>query len=332
VKKTILAVLLVACFVSVAVAADSYAKPSPSLARPGVVSPGRIAVHPFVDVAGMQAAVTKIFVSDALNNVVNIYSPAGKKLATISGFSQPQGLATDTKGNLYVADTNNSQILVYAPPYTKAPKKLADPGYFPAGVAVVTIGTATYVGVSNICSAPSCGQGGFIVYKNGKAGKPILSTKINRVYFVGFDAKGNLYADGQDVNSAVVVGEIANAATTGRAFKTLKTGNAISFPGGIEVTTKGLIAIDDQNGASIFSYNAPKNGSLGNPVATTGLTGSGDAVTFTFTSDNKDVFTADAINAASLEFKYPGGGAAVKTIPVAGGQPIGVAVVPSPLP
>jgi hypothetical protein len=204
-----------------------------------VVAPGSIVVHPFVDVKAIQATVTKIFVSDAVNNVVNIYSPAGKQLAQITGFSQPQGLATDLKGNLYVADTSNSQILVFAPPYTKAPKKLADPGFFPAGVAVVTIGKVTTVGVTNICSAPSCGQGGFIMYKNGKASKPIMSTLISRVYFCGFDAKGNLYADGQDSGGAVVVGEIANAATTGKTFKVLTTGNAISFPGGIEVTTKG---------------------------------------------------------------------------------------------
>ncbi len=331
-KKTILAVLLVACFVSVAVAADSYAKPTPSLARPGVVAPGRIAVHPFVDVAGIQAAVTKIFVSDALNNVVNIYSPAGKKLATISGFSQPQGLATDTKGNLYVADTNNSQILVFAPPYTKAPKKLADPGFFPAGVAVTIVGTTTYVGVTNICSAPSCGQGGFIVYKNGKAGKPIMSTLINRVYFLGFDAKGNIFADGQNSASAVVVGEIANATTTGKTFKVLTTGNSVSFPGGIKVTAKGKIAIDDQNTASIFTYNPPVGGKLGNPIATTALTGSGDAVTYTFVPGDTDLWTADAVNAAALEFAYPKGGAAVKTIAVTGGQPIGVAVIPAPLP
>ena len=330
-KNTILSVLLIASFASAAVAADSKTNPT-SLARPDAVAPGRITVHPFVDVEAIQATVTKIFVSDAINNVVNIYNPAGKMIGQLTGFSQPQGLATDTKGNLYVADTGNSQILVYAPPYTKAPKKLADPGYFPAGVAVVTIGTSTYVGVSNICSAPSCGPGGFIVYKNGKAQKPIMSSLISRVYFVGFDAKGNLYADGQDSTSAVVIGEIANAATTGKTFKVLKTGNAISFPGGIEVTTKGLIALDDQNGASIFSYNPPKNGSLGNPVATTALTGSGDAVTFTFTNDNKDIWTADAANAASLEFAYPKGGSAVKTIAVTGGQPIGVAVIPAPLP
>jgi hypothetical protein len=328
VKKTVFAVLLAACFVSVAVAAD---RNSTSVSRPDVVSPGQTVVHPFVDVAAIQATTTKIFVSDAADNVVNIYNTSGKQLGQLTGFSQPQGLATDVKGKLYVADTNNSQILVYAPPYNKAPKKLADPGYFPAGVSVVTIGTTTYVGVSNICSAPNCTQGGFKLFKNGKAQKAFQSSKIYRVYFLGFDAKGNIYASGQDSNFNVVVGEVAKATSGGKTFKPLTTGNTILFPGGVEVTTKGKIAVDDQSGAAIYTYNPPKNGSLGSPIKTTGLNGSGDAVTFAFTQSNKDLWTADAAFGDSFEFAYPAGGSAVKTISV-GGQPIGVAVVPAALP
>jgi hypothetical protein len=325
VKKTLFAAALIAIFVSAAVAADS--NPT-SVVRPGVVAPGRTYVHPFVDVAGIQAAGMKIFVSDAIDNVVNIYNTSGKQLAQLTGFSQPQGLATDTKGNLYVADTNNSQILVYAPPYTKAPKKLADPGYYPAGVAVITIGTTTYVGVSNICSAPNCTQGGFIVYKNGKSKGAFQSSSIYRVYFCGFDAKGNLFVDGQDTNFVPTFGEVPNAIGGKKAYKTLTTGNAISFPGGVQVTAKGKIAIDDQTGITVYTYNPPKNGSLGSPIKTTALTGSGDPVTFAFTMTDADLWTADAVNANSAEFKYPAGGSAVKTITV-GGQPIGVAVVPA---
>jgi len=330
VRKTVFVVLLAACFVSVAVAADSDR--NTSVARPDVVSPGPIVVHAFVDVAAIQATSTKIFVSDARNNVVNIYNTSGKQLAQLTGFSQPQGLATDLKGNLYVADTNNSQIVVFKPPYNKAPKKLADPGYFPAGVAVLTVGTTTYVGVSNICSAPSCTQGGFIVYKNGKSKGAFQSSSIYRVYFLGFDAKGNLYADGQDSNGVGVYGEVAKAISGGTTYTTYTTGNSIVFPGGVQVTTKGKIAIDDQSGAAIYTYNPPKNGTFGSPIATTPLTGAGDTVTYAFTSTDKDVWTADAANAASYEFAYPAGGSALKTIPVTGGQPIGVAVVPAAKP
>jgi len=52
-------------------------------------------------------------------------------------------------------------------------------------------------------------------------------------------------------------------------------------------------------------------------------------VTYAFMSNDKDVWTADALNAASFEFAYPAGGSPVKTISVTGGEPIGVAVVPA---
>jgi len=326
VRKTLFTVLLAACFVSVALAADS-AKTT-SVLRPGVVPAGSMPVHQFIDKAAMQAAGPKIFVSDAVSNVVNIYDKTGKMLGQLTGFSQPQGLAADLKGNLYVADTNNSEIKVYAPPYTKAPKILADPGYFPAGVAVLTVGKTTYVGVSNICSAPNCTQGGFIVYKNGKSKGAFQSSNIYRVYFCGFDAKGNLYADGQNSSGGGVYGVVPNAINNKTAYKVDSTGNTIVFPGGVQVNLQGKIAIDDQSGAAIYTYNPPKGGTFGSPVKTTPLSGSGDTVTFAFTSSDKDVWTADALNASSYEFAYPAGGSPVTTISV-GGQPIGVAVVPA---
>ena len=326
-KKTLVAILLAACLASAAVAVD---RNQTSVARPDVVAPGRIYVHQFVDVKGPWGY-KQIFVSDAANNVVNIYNSSGKQLAQLTGFSEPQGLATDSKGNLYVADTANSRIQVYAPPYNKTPKTYSDPGQYPAGVSVTIVGTTTYVAVTNIIST-SGGPGSVTIYKNGKAGAAISSSDFGRVYFDSFDASGNLYIDGENSSGGVVVGEIAKATTTGKKIAVLTTGNSIEFPGGVEVTTKGLIAIDDQEGAAVYSYKAPVKGSLGNPVKTTPLTGSGDAVTFAFTSTNADLWTADASDAASNEFAYPKGGSALHSISVSGGEPIGVALVPAQIP
>lgn len=327
-RNSVLAVLLTASLASAAVAADRNPR---SLARPDVVAPGHIYVHQFVDVKGIKEATTKIFVSDAANNVVDIYNTAGKQLAQLTGFSEPQGLATDSKGNLYVADTANSRIQVYAPPYTKTPKSYADSGQYPAGVSVKIVGKVTYVGVTNIIST-SGGPGSVTIYKNGKAGAAISNSNFGRVYFDSFDASGNLYIDGENSSGAVVVGEIAKATTTGKKIAVLKTKNSIEFPGGIEVTTKGLIAIDDQDAATVYSYKAPVKGSLGNPAHTTPVTGSSDAVTFAFTSTNADLWTADAGNEDSAEFAYPKGGSALHSIPVTGGEPIGVAIVPAQIP
>jgi hypothetical protein len=273
-----------------------------------------------------QSTGTKIFVSDGVNKVVNIYNPSGTQLGQITGFGQPAGLATDANGNLYVADFVNSQVLVYAPPYTKTPKTLSDPGFNPLGVAVIAIGGTTYVGVANYSSVNS-GQGSFIVYKNGKARKPILSSLIFNAFFLGFDANRNIFADGVDMNHNFVAGKIGNAISGGKTFKALTTGNSIPFPGGVQVTTKGKIAIDDQFADSIFTYNPPRNGSLGNPIRTTPLNDSVQAVSFAFNSTDQAVWTTDRTGAA-LKYAYPAGGSALTTILVSG-APIGIAVFPA---
>ena len=324
-KNAIFSVLLVASFVSVSLAADS-AKTT-SLARPDLVLGGPIAVHPFLDVAAMQASGTKIFVSDALNNAVDIYNTSGKQLGQITGFIEPQGLAADAKGNLYVADTANSRIQIYAPPYTGTPTTLGDPGQYPVDVAVLNNGE--YVAVTNIIST-SGGPGSVTLYKKGKAVKTISSSSWARVYFNGFDAKGNLYVDGENSAGSTVVGEIAKLTTGGKTLRTLTYNGTIGFPGAVVVTTASKIAIADQVAATIYTYNPPKHGSLGNPIHTTPLTGSGDAAAFAFTKNNKDLWTSDAASVDLAEFAYPAGGSPLKTFAVTGGG--GIALVPAQVP
>jgi hypothetical protein len=118
VKKTVLAALLALCLVSLAVAADSN-RPNYRATRPDVVAAGRVAVHPFVNVKEINAAATKIFTSDFDNDTVTIWSTKGKQLAQITGLSNPQALAIDAKGTLYIANTGGSNILVYPSPYKK---------------------------------------------------------------------------------------------------------------------------------------------------------------------------------------------------------------------
>jgi DNA-binding beta-propeller fold protein YncE len=185
VKKTLFMVLLAACCVSAAVAADSK-KPT-SVTRPDVVAPGRITTHAFVDSDAMQATGVKVIVSDAADNVVNVYNAAGKQLAQLTGFSQPQGLATDAKGNLYVADTSNSQIQVFAAGYKKASKKWADAGQYPAGVAVMNNGQ--FVAVTNIIDING-GPGSVTLYKKGKTGKSDLEFVVRTRVFLRVRCQG----------------------------------------------------------------------------------------------------------------------------------------------
>jgi hypothetical protein len=285
-----------------------------------------------------------IIVSDASDNVVDIFNSAGKQTAQLTGFSEPQGLALDTAGNLYVADTNNSRIQVYAAGFKGTPTTINDPGESPASVAIDSKGN---LGVTNILTT-SDGAGSVSFFSNGGT---LLTTLSNanfaKVLFDAFDRKGNLYIDGTNASGAFVAGEVVGG-VSGKAITLLATGNAVGFPGGVAVSSKGKIALDDQENVAIYTYNAPVKGSLGMPIATTPLTGAGDPISFAITRTNKNIWVADAARAgltasspgpdkvlvsSADKYRYTKGGASRKDILFShGSQPDGIVVSPDEQP
>ena len=237
-----------------------------------------------------------IIVSDASDDVVDIFNAADKQTAQLTGFSQPQGLALDTAGNLYVADTGNSRIQVYAAGFTGTPTTINDPGESPASVTIDGNGN---LAVTNILT--TSGGAGSVSFFN--KGGTLLSTLSNadfaKVIFDAFDEKGNLFIDGTNGSGAFVAGEIVGG-VSGKAISILTTGNSVGYPGGIAISSKGKIAVDDQENIEIFTYKPPVNGSLGMPIATTPLTGAGDPISFAFTPTDKNIWVADAAGGLSL--------------------------------
>jgi hypothetical protein len=282
-----------------------------------------------------------IIVSDDSNNVVDVFDAAGNETAQLTGFSEPQGLAVDKQGNLYVADTNNSRIQIYAPGLSGSPTTIADTGEYPANVAVDKKGN---IAVTNIIST-SDGPGSVSFFtKSGSLIATLSSANFSKVLFDGFDAKGNLYIDGTDASGDPAVGEVVGGAH-GKTIASLTLGNTLGYPGGIAVTTSGNIAICDQENLAIYTYGAPVNGSLGSPTATTPLTGAGDPIGIAFTHSNKGVWVADAthgdvpkmgahpdkffVSSADRDL-YPAGGVSKKTILFShGSEPSGIAISPA---
>jgi hypothetical protein len=277
-----------------------------------------------------------IIVSDASDNVVDIFNAAGKQTAQLTGFSLPQGLALGTAGNLYVADTNNSRIQVYAAGFKGPPTTINDPGEAPASVTIDSKGN---LGVANILTTGS-GPGSVSFFNKGGT---LLTTLSNpnfaKVLFDAFDDKGNLYIDGTNASGAFVAGEVVGG-VSGKAITILATGNSVGYPGGIAISSTDKIALDDQQNVTIFTYNAPVKGSLGMPIATTPLTGAGDPISFAFTRTNKDIWVADAAHGGSTsapsepnkflissadKYRYSKGGASSKDILFKhGAQPDGI--------
>lgn len=294
------------------------------------IQKSNVKVHPFVNHKFFATGVpSTVVVSDSGTNTVNIYDESGTLQATLTGFEEPQGMTSDRMGNIYIADTEDGQIQIWAPPYSGPPTLLADPGQFPAGVDQRNNGA--FIAVSNIISQQDT-AGSISLYRNNTLVATVSDPNLEECFFLGFDHTGNLYFTGFNASFEVTVGEIAHAATGGRTIQYLTTSNAISFPGAVQVNNDGTIDIGDQSSPSqIYRYNPPSGGSLGSPISTTLLGSSVDAVTFALKVHNKNLYTGDAGAASSQEYSFPGG---TLENTISGGlvEPIGVALTPAQMP
>jgi hypothetical protein len=261
-----------------------------------------------------------VYVSDAGENLINGYAPAGgNPVFTVSaGLSQPQGMAS-TKKSIYVANTNDSQIIQYTPPSTTATATITDSGFFPAGVAVDKKGKTVWA--SNICSAPSCGMGNIEEFNgsNGSLIQAITCSNMFRYYFIGMNKAGDVAVSGEDASGFPVIDYVTNGSSTCNA-----TSISVEFPGGVEFDTKGNLAVLDQDAATISVYGGTGYGTL---VSTTSLGGASDPVTFGFAKKDATAWTANAGGFAA-GYAYPAGGNPTVTITSGLLEPIGVAVTP----
>jgi hypothetical protein len=302
---------------------------APTIAR---VSHEPIRTASFMDPRA--AGKSLIFVSDAADGVIDIYPQAGKNqkmVGQITGLTQPQGITTDAKGNLYVANTNSSNVLVYAPPYTGAPTvTIPDGGEFPADVAVSSAGI---IAITNICNAPKCrlDTGNVVLYAKGgtKSCATVSDSSFDftRVMFAEFDKNGALYIDGLNGGYQTSFGLVTGGCNA-TSITNLSYVYTVSFPGGIQIDKAGRIAFCDQANEIVDTFDPPVNNAFGDPVSTTPLTGSVSPLGIAILASGANLYAADPGGSGlAEEYQYTAGGSAENTIAV-GGQPIGIAVTP----
>jgi hypothetical protein len=310
---------------------------SATVPAPGAATAQTAKQAAFID-AGRAAAsptatpTTLIAVSDDENEGVSIYNASGQRIKSLVAFFFPQGLASDSTGNLYVADQTDSRIQVFTPAFTYK-KTLEDPGQEP--LSLDTTDNGTYVGVANQYTTNN-GPGSITMYKDGTATATITNSAILQAFFDAFDASGNLYFTfSPSSGGCPCIGEIAGATKGGTTVTLLSTVNTIS-PYGIQVTNDGDIAVFDMKRDIIFTYGPPVNGLLGTPIADTVVRGTetnplNAPAQFAFTSDMHHLYIANnSDNSVVYEFGYPRG---VRTTDFSiGGTPFGVAVFPKQYP
>jgi len=283
------------------------------------VKAGNLQVKPLSKVA---KGTKEIFISDAYANQVYVFTSSGSYVGTLpqptEGFAEVQGLCSDTKGNVFAANTENSTIDEYTG--GKFKQALSDPGMYPAGCAVDP--KTNTLAVSNIIST-SGGQGGITLFANeGGTGDVMTDPNMYEVFFIGYYAKtGKLFYSGDNIDFYPAVSSYIKG-----KFKLVNLQFTLGFAGTVSyaAATKSLAVGDQDTFYGPTFYHVKANGK---GTASTVLNcSSGFCDVVQATVSGKTIIAPDASSVSAGIFPYPAGGAATKTLTGAAfEQPIGSA-------
>lgn len=228
-----------------------------------------------------------IYASSYGGNTVDYYlkgtGPNNPVAGSLKGsLSNPWGMAVDKSGDLYVANAEDQNVLIYAKGSTSPTGTLDDPDKFPCDVALGSDGT---VYVAN-GSGPIGGSGNIVIYKSG-ATQPTQT--LNNKHFlhvagVALDKAGDVFASynglGSDTGGVV---EFHAPDFTNRTNMHI----TLKYAGGLGFDAKGHLLVIDQNGPSLNVYNVGQR----KPVATLSLPGA--SWFFAFNQASTQLYVAD---------------------------------------
>lgn len=221
----------------------SYGQLPEAVARPQLVT-----VHPdrrksWISLDG-NAAEQLLYISDVENEDVFIYSLPNLTLTgTLTGFSEPDGECTDASGDVWIANSEASQIVEYAPGGTSPIATLNDTGGIPVSCAIDP--KTGNLAVTN--DSTSSQTGDVLVYTNA-SGSPtsVTNPSLKRSEFVGYDNEGDLYFDGLGASNVFILSYAAAGSTTAQTVNV--SGGKIYTPAMVQWNSqKNDLVVGDQN-------------------------------------------------------------------------------------
>jgi NHL repeat len=227
---------------------------------------------------------------------------------TATGMDDPYDVAEDGAGNIYVADTQNSRILQFKPPFTNgmaASLVFGQPDFVTAACTTTQNGLCAAEGLAfdhsgnlwvvdsanyrvleykqpfstNMNASLVIGQANFT--SNGSA---TTSTGLNFPYFIAFDNSGDLWLTDTDNNRVL---KFVPPFTTGMAASlvigqadfthggTALAANGLNFPTGIAFDRAGNLWIGDTDNNRVLEF-AP---AFANGMSASAVLGQPDFVT-----------------------------------------------------
>jgi hypothetical protein len=253
-----------------------------------------------------------LYVSDEGQGIVDIFSVPKYSLVgqITNGIDQPEGLATDKKGNLYVSNLSGNTITVYKPGATSPFLTLTES----EGPDDVAVGSNGYVYAAD-------SGGGVAVYPPGATSPTtrLTNSAIVSATGVAVDASNNVYTDGSTSNGGAVVVEYANASGSGANLGL----TGLEEPSGVIVDKNNNVVVSDFGLSEILIYPPGQTSPSGTIAAPS--------------ADRSAINKAENVIYAGLGFNYGAGvydypsGTLVTTIST-GGFTAGAAISPAAAP
>jgi hypothetical protein len=233
------------------------------------------------------------FLSDYNNGLIDVYR--GTILCkVIYGLSNPNGLAVDRSGDLFVAQKGTSTIAVLDPPYDSVTSTLSDPGEDPAGIALCN----GYAAVTNI--ETNGGQAGSVSIYVGSSTQPtyvLQDANAAAEYSAACDGDGNLFTSYLTPSGGGAVNEWAGGKGTPIELGSISTG----FPGGLQFERNALW-VGDQRTPRVSVWPKP----FTEATKTIILQGSDDPVDFVIDDRRRQIIVSDAALNEGILFTFKG--------------------------
>jgi len=158
--------------------------------------------------------------------------------------------------------------------------------------------------------------GQVVIFKNATGTGKVYNTPLAKEYFDGYDASGNLFADGLGSSYNFELVELPKGTSN---FVTIKTSNSPEFPGSVQWDGT-YVTVFDQLTNELYQYTV--SGTTATLKNTVTLSGVSDCAQTWIVKGL--LYCGDAGNGDGEVFKYPAGGSAIAVLGSGLPEPLGV--------
>jgi hypothetical protein len=209
-----------------------------------------------------------LFVSDAETDDVYMFAlPSLKMMGTITGFQQPEGECSNSKGDVWITDANAQKI--YQVSHSgRLEATLSDGDGYPVGCAWnAKNGDVAVMNIFNLT-----GSHGEVIVFPPRSKAPTIYENSKAYYYNlgGYDASGNLFFDGRNKDGHFMLSELPAGAKSAKTIKV--SGAELYFPGMVQESATGrdLLVGDQECGdkSAACVYQLSVNGTTAKVLGT----------------------------------------------------------------